>query len=74
MLLNFLVVGSALAGASPWGEPGSFQIITRTMDYEPFDFPVVHIQKIQDYKIHEQEAMGFSIPYRSTNGWNQFWR
>ena len=50
------------------------EITTRHMEYEPFDFPAVHITKIADYRIHEQEAMGFSMPYRSPNGWNRFWR
>lgn len=50
------------------------QITDRVMNYDPFDFPAVHIQKIEDYRISDQEAMGVSIPYRSTNGWNQFWR
>jgi len=50
------------------------KLTERTMEYEPFDFPSVHIQKIQDYRISDQEAMGISRPYRSTNGWNQFWR
>ena len=50
------------------------EITDREMDYEPFDFPAVHIQKIEDYRISDQEAMGVSIPYRSTNGWNPFWR
>jgi len=50
------------------------EITTRQMEYEPFDFPAIHIQKIEDYRISDQEAMGVSIPYRSTNGWNSFWR
>ncbi len=49
-------------------------VTTRQMNYEPFDFPAVHITKIDDYKIHEQEAMGFRMPYMSSNGWSRFLR
>ena len=44
------------------------------MKYEPFDFPAVHVTKIEDYKIHEQEAMGYRLPYMSSNGWSRFLR
>jgi hypothetical protein len=50
------------------------EITTREMDYEPFDFPAVHMQKIEDYRISDQEAMGVRLDYRSGNGWNPFWR
>jgi hypothetical protein len=50
------------------------EVTDREMDYEPFDFPAVHIQKIESYRISDQEAMGVSVPYRSANGWNPFWR
>jgi hypothetical protein len=33
----------------------------------------VHIQKIENYRKSDQEAMGFSMPYRSPNGWNPLW-
>jgi hypothetical protein len=49
-------------------------VTTRQMNYEPFDFPAVHITKIEDYKIHEQEAMGYRLPYLSSNGWSRFLR
>lgn len=49
-------------------------VSTRQMNYEPFDFPAVHITKIEDYKIHEQEAMGYRLPYMSGNGWSRFLR
>jgi hypothetical protein len=49
-------------------------VTTRHMDYEPFDFPAVHITKIADYRIHEQEAMGYRMPYMSSNGWSRFLR
>ena len=39
-----------------------------------FDFESVHIFKIQGGKIHEIEAMGISLPFRSKNGWSEFWR
>jgi hypothetical protein len=50
------------------------QITDRRMNFEPLDFPAVHIQEIEKYRISDQEAMGVSLPYRSTNGWNAFWR
>ena len=50
------------------------ELTERQMDYEPFDFPAAHIQKIESYRISDQEAMGVSVPYRSSNGWNPFWR
>jgi hypothetical protein len=50
------------------------KVTTRHMEYDPFDFPAVHITKIEDYKIHEQEALGFRMPYMSSNGWSRFLR
>jgi hypothetical protein len=50
------------------------KVTTRHMEYEPFDFPAVHITKIEDYKIHDQEALGFRMPYMSSNGWSRFLR
>jgi hypothetical protein len=44
------------------------------MDYEPFDFPAVHVTKIADYRIHEQESLGYRLPYMSSNGWSRFIR
>ncbi|MBZ5694645.1 MAG: subclass B3 metallo-beta-lactamase [Acidobacteriia bacterium] len=39
------------------------------MNFKPFDLPAAHIYKIQGGKIHEIEAMGFSMPYNSKTGW-----
>lgn len=39
------------------------------MDFKPFDLPAAHIYKIQGGKIHEIEAMGFTMPYNSKTGW-----
>jgi len=50
------------------------KVETRHMEYEPFDFPAVHVTKIEDYKIHEQEALGYRLPYMSSNGWSRFLR
>lgn len=47
---------------------------TRTMEFDPFDLPAAHVYKIRDYRIHEIEAMGFSMPYMSGNGWSDFLR
>jgi hypothetical protein len=48
------------------GVPGQKRI---KMDFAPFDLPAMHIFKVQDGKIHEIEAMGFTAPYDSPTGW-----
>ncbi len=45
---------------------------TRSVDFDPFDLPAAHIIKIQDNRIHEIEALGFTTPYMSGNGWSDF--
>jgi hypothetical protein len=37
--------------------------------FKPFDLPAMHIFKISGGKIHEIEAMGFTMPYNSKTGW-----
>lgn len=44
----------------------------RPMNFEPFDLEAAHIFKISGGKIHEIEAMGFTLPLYSKNGWNPF--
>jgi hypothetical protein len=44
----------------------------RPMDFAPFDLEAAHIFKIHSDKIHEIEAMGFTLPLYSKNGWNPF--
>lgn len=39
------------------------------MNFKAFDLPAAHIFKIRDGKIHEIEAMGFTMPYNSKTGW-----
>jgi hypothetical protein len=36
---------------------------------KPFDLPAAHIFKISGGKMHEIEAMGFTMPYNSKTGW-----
>ena len=48
------------------GVPGIEQV---PMNFKPFDLPAAHIFKIYDGKIHEIEAMGFTMPYDSKTGW-----
>jgi hypothetical protein len=48
------------------GVPGVDKI---DMPFKPFDLPAAHIYKIQGGKIHEIEAMGFTMPYNSKTGW-----
>ena len=46
----------------------------RPMNFNPFDLEAAHIFKIQGGRIHEIEAMGFSLPLNSKNGWSPFTR
>jgi len=39
------------------------------MNFKPFDLPAAHVFKIYDGKIHQIEAMGFTMPYDSPTGW-----
>ena len=50
------------------GVPG---LEKQPMNFNPFDLPAAHIYKIYDGKIHEIEAMGFSMPYNSKTGWEE---
>jgi hypothetical protein len=47
-------------------------ISDRTMNFAPFDLEAAHIDKIFGGKLHEIEAMGFSLPLNSRNGWSPF--
>ena len=44
------------------------------MNFNPFDLEAAHIFKIAGGRIHEIEAMGFSLPLNSKNGWSNFTR
>jgi len=44
------------------------------MNFAPFDLEAAHIFKISGGKIHEIEAMGFTLPLYSKNGWSPFLR
>ena len=44
----------------------------RPMPFNPFDLEAAHIFKISGEKIHEIEAMGFTLPLNSKNGWSPF--
>ena len=46
----------------------------RPMPFNPFDLEAAHIFKISGEKIHEIEAMGFTLPLYSKNGWSPFLR
>jgi len=39
------------------------------MNFKAFDLPAAHVFKIRGGKIHEIEAMGFTMPYNSKTGW-----
>jgi len=44
----------------------------RSMNFNPFDLEAAHIFKIFGGKMHEIEAMGFTLPLYSKNGWSPF--
>jgi hypothetical protein len=44
----------------------------RPMPFNPFDLEAAHIFKISGERIHEIEAMGFTLPLYSKNGWSPF--
>jgi hypothetical protein len=44
----------------------------RPMNFNPFDLEAAHIFKIYGAKIHEIEAMGYTLPLYSKNGWYPF--
>jgi hypothetical protein len=44
----------------------------RPWNFNPFDLEAAHIFKISGDTIHEIEAMGFTLPLYSKNGWNPF--
>jgi len=46
----------------------------RPINFNPFDLAAAHIFKISGGKIHEIEAMGFTLPLYSKNGWSPFLR
>jgi hypothetical protein len=47
-------------------------ISERPMNFAPFDLEAAHIFRIAGGKIHEIEAMGFTLPLYSKNGWSPF--
>ena len=53
------------------GVPGVDKI---DMPFDAFDLPAAHIFKVSGGKIHEIEAMGFTLPLYSKNGWSPFLR
>jgi hypothetical protein len=46
----------------------------RPWNFSPFDLEAAHIFKIRGEKIHQIEAMGFTLPLYSKNGWSPFLR
>ena len=46
----------------------------RPMNFDPFDLPAAHIFKVRDNRIHEIEALGFTMPYMSNGGWSDYLR
>ncbi len=50
------------------GVPGVDRV---PMNFKAFDLPAAHIFKISGGKIHQIEAMGFTMPYDSKTGWEK---
>lgn len=46
----------------------------RPMNFNAFDLEAAHVFKISGGKLHEIEAMGFTLPLYSKNGWSPFTR
>jgi len=46
------------------------RLTERTVDFDPFDLPAMHVFKIRGGRIYEIEAMGFMAPYMTPSGWN----
>ena len=55
---------------NPDGSRGTRDMTTQRQ----FDNAAAHIFKVRNYKIHEIEATGFTLPLNSKNGWNEFIR
>ena len=50
-------------------------LVKRDMSrFNPFDLPAAHIFKIRDNRIHEIDALGFTMPYMSNDDWSEFLR
>jgi hypothetical protein len=43
----------------------------RHMENKPFDMPAIHIYKVWGGKIHEIEAVGATLAYKSPTGWEK---
>ncbi|HTW67307.1 MAG TPA: hypothetical protein VME17_21960 [Bryobacteraceae bacterium] len=51
------------------GVPG---YTSQPMNFKAFDLPAAHIFKVYGGKIHQIEAMGFTMPYDSKTGWENY--
>lgn len=45
---------------------------SQPMPFKPFDLPAAHIFKVYGGQIHQIEAMGFTAPYDSKTGWENY--
>ena len=50
------------------GVPG---LTSMPMNFGPIDLQAAHIFKIAGGKLHEIEAMGYTLPYKSNSGWER---
>jgi len=50
------------------GVPG---LASMPMNFGPIDLQAAHIFKIAGGKLHEIEAMGYTLPYKSSSGWER---
>jgi hypothetical protein len=51
------------------GVPG---YTSQPMPFKPFDLPAAHVFKVYGGQIHQIEAMGFTAPYDSKTGWENY--
>ena len=50
------------------GVPG---LTSMPMNFGPIDLQAAHVFKIAGGKLHEIEAMGYTLPYKSNSGWER---
>jgi hypothetical protein len=41
------------------------------MNFGPIDLQAAHVFKIAGGKLHEIEALGYTLPYKSNSGWER---
>jgi len=47
-------------------------LVERETNFDPFDLHAARIFKIRGSRIHDIEALGFTMPYPWNGGWSDF--